>query len=109
MLLILPQLTGDGAATIYEINDISLRQAIAPQRLLGRVNASTHFLKLGAMVAGTLIGGVLGESMGVRMTLFVGAFGLVLSVLWLVFSPIRTMRDYPHCENRSIAHQILDA
>ncbi len=43
-----------------------------------------------------------------RPTLTVGAAGLLLSSLWLVLSPIRTMRDYPHQENRSIAHQILD-
>jgi predicted MFS family arabinose efflux permease len=95
LLLILQQISGDGAATLYEINDVSLRQAIAPKALLGRVNASAHFLRLGALLAGSLLGGLLGEVMGVRTTLFLGAFGALLSTLWLVFSPVRTLHAAP--------------
>ena len=97
-LLILAQVSGDGAATLYEINQVSLRQAITPQRLLGRVNASSQFLKLGAMLAGSLLGGVLGEWVGVRATLFIGVLGTGLSTLWLVFSPVRGLRVAPVLE-----------
>src|SRR5439155_26977800 len=48
LLLILQQITGDGAATIYHINQVSLRQAIASEQLLGRVNAGMQFVGLGA-------------------------------------------------------------
>ncbi len=89
LLLIAQQLTGDGGATIYEINMVSLRQAIAPERLLGRVNASVHFLGTGAMLVGALLGGWLGEKIGVRAVLAASGFGTLLSVLWLVFSPVR--------------------
>jgi MFS family permease len=95
LLLILAQVSGDGAATLYEINQVSLRQAITPQRLLGRVNASTQFLKLGALFAGSLVGGLLGEMAGVRTTLFIGALGAGLSTLWLVLSPVRALRATP--------------
>jgi MFS family permease len=93
LLLILQQLLGDGAATIYQINQVSLRQAIAPERLRGRVNASAEFLGLGAMLAGSLLGGLFGGIIGVRTVLFFSAFGTMFSALWLVFSPVRRLRD----------------
>jgi MFS family permease len=95
LLLILQQIAGDGAATLYQINQVSLRQAITPERLLGRVNASMEFLRLGATLAGSLLGGLLGESIGVRATLFLGAIGTLLSTLWLVLSPLRALRAAP--------------
>ena len=95
LLLIMQQISGDGAATIYQINQVSLRQAITPERLLGRVNASVQFLGLGGTLAGSLLGGLLGEMIGVRMTLFLGAFGALLSTLWLVLSPVRALRAVP--------------
>lgn len=95
LLLILQQISGDGAATIYQINQISLRQAITPERLLGRVNAGAQFLGLGGTLAGSLLGGLLGEMIGVRMTLFLAAFGTLLSTLWLVLSPVRALRTTP--------------
>ena len=93
LLLVLQQISGDGAATSYQINQVSLRQAITPERLLGRVNASAEFLRLGATLIGSLLGGLLGEMIGVRTTLFLGAFGTLLSTFWLVFSPVRGLRD----------------
>jgi MFS family permease len=95
LLLILQQLFGDGTATIYNINQVSLRQAITPERLLGRVNASAEFLGLGATIAGSLLGGLLGGIAGVRTMLFFSAFGAMLSTLWLVFSPVRRLRTAP--------------
>ena len=95
LLLILQQIAGDGPATIYQINEVSLRQGITPERLLGRVNASADFLRLGATLAGSLLGGLLGGVIGVRSMLFVAGFGTLLSTLWLVLSPIRALRAAP--------------
>ena len=39
LLLIPQQILGDGAATLYQINQVSLGQAITSEPLLGRVNA----------------------------------------------------------------------
>jgi MFS family permease len=93
LLLIFQQLLGDGAATVYQINQVSLRQAITPERLLGRVNASAEFLGLGAMLTGSLLGGLLGGLIGVRTILFLSAFGTMFSMFWLVFSPVRSLRE----------------
>jgi MFS family permease len=95
LLLIGQQILGDGALTLYQINQVSLRQAVTPSRLLGRVNASVEFLKLGAALVGSLLGGLMGNTFGVRTTLVAGALGSVLSTFWLVMSPIRALRTAP--------------
>jgi MFS family permease len=94
-LLAASQLLGDGAATIYEINQISLVQAMTPDRLQGRINASNRFIEWAAMLLGLLVGGVLGQTIGLRLTLFVAAAGGLLSGVWLLFSPARRLRSYP--------------
>jgi len=95
LLLLVAQQFGDGGFAVYDITQTSLRQAITPGRVLGRVNASIRFGVLGAMLAGSLIGGTLGETIGLRWTLAVAACGVLLSSLWLVFSPVRTLTEGP--------------
>lgn len=96
LMLMGAQLFGDGLRTIYEINSRSFRQAVAPDRLLGRTSASMQFVAAGIGPLGALLAGLLAESIGVRATLFVAAAGGGLSVLWLVFSPLRTARAHAH-------------
>jgi MFS family permease len=93
--LILAQIVGDGAETAYIVNQVSLRQAITPDRLQGRMNASIRFVGWSAMLVGTLLGGVLGEVIGLRSTLFIGAGGTLLTALWVLLSPLRTLRAAP--------------
>jgi MFS family permease len=94
-LLVAAQLIMGLANTVYNVNQISLRQAITPDRLLGRMNASMRFLVWGTIPVGSLLGGALGEAIGLRATLFVGAFGELLATCWVLFSPVRTLRDQP--------------
>ena len=51
LLLVAAQL-GDGFYVVYEINQVSLRQTIAEERMLGRVNATMRFLEPGRDPAG---------------------------------------------------------
>ena len=80
---------------VHNIAQISFRQSICPDRLLGRMNASMRFMIWGAFPLGSFTGGVLGEVIGVRGTLWVAAAGLSLSGLWVVFSPLRKMVSTP--------------
>jgi predicted MFS family arabinose efflux permease len=82
----------DAAWPVFSINETSLRQAITPHHLLGRVNAATHLLFHGILPLGALAGGAIAEAAGVRSTLFVAACGILLSTLWLVWSPVRRLR-----------------
>ena len=90
--LVLPQVIGDGAATLYEIDQMSLLQARTPDRLLGRMNASIRFIEWGAILGGLLLGGVFGEVIGLRQALFVAAGGQVLAPMLLALSPVRRVR-----------------
>ncbi|WP_321473956.1 MFS transporter [uncultured Paludibaculum sp.] len=87
---------GDLAWPVYNINDRSLRQAITPDHLLGRVNAAIHLVYHGALPLGALTGGAVAQAIGIRQTLLIGALGFLLSTLWLVFSPARRLRELPH-------------
>jgi MFS family permease len=80
---------------VYNITQVSFRQALAPERLLGRMNATIRFMVWGTMPLGGLAGGILGSTIGVRQTLWVGAIGQALAFLWVFLSPLRTMRDLP--------------
>ncbi|MBA3943526.1 MAG: MFS transporter [Herpetosiphonaceae bacterium] len=89
LLLIVPQLLGDGCYTIYDINTLSLRQVLAPERLLGRVNASMQFISQGGLLAGSLLGGVLGSLVGLRATLVLAFCTGLVGAVWLLLSPVR--------------------
>ena len=80
---------------IYNITQVSFRQGLCPERLLGRMNATIRFLVWGTMPLGGLIGGVLGSTIGVRATMWVGAIGMALAFLPAFLSPLRSMRELP--------------
>ncbi len=75
--------------TVYNINQVSLRQAITPGAWLGRMNASMRFLIWGTMPLGSLLGGVLGAALGLKGALWVGAVGGLAAPLWLMRPAVR--------------------
>ena len=83
----------DMSWTIYGINEISLRQTVTPDAVLGRVNSAMHLLLRGLLPVGSLVSGVIAENAGMRTSMLIGALGVMASALWLVFSPIRGMRQ----------------
>jgi MFS family permease len=85
-------------AVVYNIAQVSLRQAITPERIQGRMNSVMRFIVWGTIPLGTLAGGALGSTIGLRETIFIGGAGSFLAVVPLVFSPIRTLRDMPEPE-----------
>ena len=52
-------------------------------------------IELGAMLAGSLVAGLLGEVAGLRLALVVGASAGLLGAFWLAVSPVRHVRDLP--------------
>ena len=79
--------------TLFNVNTLSLRQQVTPGRLLGRVGACMQFIGVGTLPLGALIGGALGEVLGLRATFLVGCGGLFLAFLWTLLSPVRKVRD----------------
>ncbi len=94
-LLIVGQFVTSGSWTIYFINQTSTRQALVPDRLLGRVNASFWMVVRGAVPLGALLGGLLGTRFGLRATLLLGAVGALCSGFFLLRSPVVTLREQP--------------
>ena len=82
-------------ALTYNITQVTARQRICPEHLLGRMNASIRFMVWGCMPIGALISGALGTVLGVVPTLWIGAIGGLFAASFVFFSPLRTMREMP--------------
>ena len=89
---------------LYNINQVSLRQAITPMRLQGRMNASMRFMVWGTMPIGSIIGGVLGTAVGLRATLVIAGIGGATAFLWLLFSAVPTVTEIPSSDLQEVDH-----
>ncbi|MEV4169488.1 MFS transporter [Nonomuraea sp. NPDC049709] len=89
------------SATLSNVGQITYRQIVTPDHLLGRVNASVRFMTWGVMPLGALLGGLVAQQIGVRQTLWVLMVGRVLAFLPLLFSPLPRMRDFTEVQARS--------
>jgi MFS family permease len=83
---------------LYNVTQLSMRQAITPERLQGRMNSSIRFIVWGVMPLGLLAGGALATSFGLRTAIWVGAIGNSLSWLPLVIGPVKSLREVPEIE-----------
>jgi len=89
---------------IYNITQVSFRQAITPTRLQGRMNSVMRFVVWGVIPLGSLLGGALATWFGLRTAIWVGAAGMSLAVLPVLLSPVRTLREMPEpVEEPSVA------
>jgi predicted MFS family arabinose efflux permease len=91
VLLTVAQL-GDLAWPVYNITELTLRQRLVPNHLLGRVNSAMHLLFRGIFPLGAFAGGALAQAAGVRTAVAVGAAGFLLSTLTLTGAPLRRLR-----------------
>ena len=89
---------GGFGGVVYNVTQISLRQAITPERLQGRMNAVMRFIVWGALPLGSLVGGALASSIGLRNTLIVSGIGATFAILPIWFSPIRALREISDAE-----------
>lgn len=81
------------ALSIFNVAQVSFRQALCPPHLLGRMNASVRFLMWGALPLGGLAGGVLATVLSVRTGILFAAAGLVLAAVVLFLSPLWRLRS----------------
>ena len=80
------------AALVFNINQVSFRQAITPEHLQGRMNATMKFVATVTIPAGSILGGVLATTVGLREALFVGAMGSVFAAVPMLLSPVWRLR-----------------
>jgi MFS family permease len=95
LFLVGQQIVADSALTIYDINQVSLRQAITPAHILGRVNASVRVSEFGAILLGTVAAGYIGETVGLRETLWLAVALSLLAAVALALSPVLAVRRIP--------------
>ena len=89
------------AAVVFNVTAISFMQAVTPDRMLGRLNASRRFIVWGVIPLGAFVGGVLATQVGLRETLWIGAIGSLFACLPVLFSPVRSIGRYGRRHQRA--------
>jgi MFS family permease len=90
---------GGFLAIVWNVITVSLRQAIIPDELLGRVNSVYRFLGWGMMPIGAALGGIVATAFGLRATYWIG--GAVLLAMALV--TFRTVNNRAIADARAAA------
>ena len=88
----------DAAHTVYSVTRLSWFQRTTPDRMQGRLYATLRVVEGGATVIGLALGGVLGQTLGVRATLFLVCAGKLLGPLLLASAPVRELRQSVNSE-----------
>jgi MFS family permease len=83
------------SGVVYNITQVSFRQAITPERMQGRMNATMRFIVWGTIPFGNIAGGFLGGIIGLHETLWISGFLSFIPFLPVLFSPVRTIREMP--------------
>lgn len=77
---------------VEDPNEMGYRQAVAPDRMQGRMNASIRTVNRVAFLIGSLVAGVLATVFDYRLTIGVSVAVFAIAALIVVFSPLRTAR-----------------
>ena len=93
--LIAGQLITDPFWTLYNIHDVSIRQSITPEHVQGRMFANFKFLEFGAALLGAVAGGLLGQLVGLRETLFISVGLSGVGAVALLASPVVRLKTMP--------------
>ncbi len=93
--LVAQQLIGDSLATVYDVVEQSVTQSIVHDRILGRVTATIETVTTLLALAGSIVGGIVGELFGLRAAFGLGLVGAAAAVLFVWFSPVRSLRSMP--------------
>ncbi len=83
------------ASTVYNIQQVTFRQAVTPEAIRGRMNATVRFMIWGTIPVGFLVGGFAGTHLGLHATISVAAAGAMTCFLWTLLSPVRSLIGIP--------------
>jgi MFS family permease len=88
-LLLASSFISSFANPVYNINQVSLRQAITPDRVQGRMNATVRTVIWGTIPIGALIGGTIGNTYGLLPAMYTGIAVSIMAGIWILLGPIR--------------------
>lgn len=94
-ILVIAQILRGAGPPLYSVNQSTVRMTLAPPDMLARVNATWRFLVFGAQPVGALLAGAIAGAVGLRTTLVISGFGMLLGVVVAAFSPLRGLRTLP--------------
>jgi MFS family permease len=97
-LLALSGFIGSWGAVVYNVNQVSLRQAITPEPMLGRMNATMRFLVWGTIPIGQIVGGTIATITSTQTAVWIGALGALLAFVPVALSRVRSLRRIPEPE-----------
>jgi MFS family permease len=97
-LMLSAQLLTGFTNVVYNVGQVSYRQAITPLEMQGRMNATMRFMVWGTMPIGSIIGGVLATFLPLRTTILIGTLLSSLAFLFILFSPVRSLQAIPSGE-----------
>ncbi len=95
LIIMFGSFLGAFGGVVYNINQVSLRQAIVPLKLQGRMNASMRWIVWGTPPAGAILGGSLGLFLGLKPAIEIAVLGGSLAFLWVLLSPVRSLKKIP--------------
>ncbi|WP_052411547.1 MFS transporter [Streptomyces sp. NRRL S-118] len=92
------------AVVVNLILSETIKQALVPDHMLGRITGSVRFISWGVEPFGALLAGALGAGLlGLRNTLVLSALGLLASALWPLAGPARKLRSLPEAPDDDTA------
>jgi MFS family permease len=101
MFILVSIFLGSFFGMLFNVTQLTFRQAITPERLQGRMNAVVRLMYWGPQPAGLALGGVLAALIGLRPTLFASAIAASFAFLPLLVHPIRKLREMPEGEEQA--------
>jgi predicted MFS family arabinose efflux permease len=88
-ILLIAEFFAGFAVMLFDVNIIAMLQIRVPAEESGRTIATLSFVTQGVKALGALVGGILGQAIGLWPALWVGGLGGMTAVLWTWFSPLR--------------------
>ncbi|HVM69896.1 MAG TPA: hypothetical protein VM204_08690, partial [Gaiellaceae bacterium] len=83
------------AMVVFNITQLTFRQTITPERLLGRMNSVVRFLYWSTSPAGFLLGGAIATAAGLRTAIWIGTVGALVAFVPILFSSLLRLRGLP--------------
>jgi predicted MFS family arabinose efflux permease len=108
-IIVVAGIVGTTLGFFANVNQLTLRQAITPPHLLGRMNSVIRCMYWGTIPAGSALGGVAATTIGLRETLLYSAIGATVACIPLACSPLRKLQALPALSIEPLATVIADA
>ncbi len=95
LCLFVAEFTSGVGLMMLDIMAGTLSAALVPAALRSRVSGAFMVVNYGVRPLGTTTAGILGSTIGVRPTLWIATVGALAGLLWLLPSPILSLRELP--------------